>query len=210
MLSGFANVFGVRQHQKAHVRPSVSVELLEYYLYIDVYHELIAQSDARAAKLSSILIYPYQNLSFNSSTRDLTRMLGKPNHKLKLQDTLTEQLLFYRKIISNYKAHVEFHFREGRLFYARRTFRYTSDQERNNIIAEISSKYLGNGELNAQVEKIVDPQGHALVINRGAYLAIDYLDIQGPIFSQLRNRKVASPSAPESDSGANDEISRVI
>ncbi|NEX18353.1 MAG: hypothetical protein C1943_17540 [Halochromatium sp.] len=187
MLLMIGNAFGIQPKTRGQsINQSTSEQLLDDYYHISVYQSLLKKACTLAERVTHAAIMPYPNLAFGSSEWELKKRLGKPNLKLSPENALSEQLYLYRRLIAGYKVRFEFHFYQGALFYAKRVFRHTSREENDLIIENVRKKYLDDTEFNHRQAKIVDHQGNELIINTGVYLSLDYLNMQGPAFAQLR------------------------
>jgi len=187
MLMSLGNALGFRREQHDALVAPASQQLLEHYFHVAVHQGLLDRSLLLKAKPTHSLINPYPKLPFDSSARELTSKLGKPSLRLLPQHALTEELLFYRKRVSGIQVRFEFHFHRGGLFYAKRVYRQTTDEEYHFIIDNIRKKYLSETDFDPESDKIIDVQGNELMISRNKHLSIDYLYAQGPAFGKIRD-----------------------
>lgn len=136
------------------------------------YQALCEASVARTPKRTSVRINPYPGIQFDCTTDDLQQALGEPELNLY---TPKEHLLFYRLKHAGYNIRCEFHFYQGRLFYARRTFGRTLIIDREEVCAALRAKYLKDGLFDPEEEKIIDPLGNEILVRSGSELQLDYL-----------------------------------
>ena len=94
------------------------------------------------------------------------------------------KILFYKRIISDQKVKLEFHFCDDKLFYYNYTFPYLGEQEKNELIHSLCKKYnLESAHLYD--ECIIDSNQIAIRIKDQLDLTFKYLDTKSDFIDYI-------------------------
>ncbi len=155
------------------------------YENLSGYFNLCSLSSLRSAVSSGPQVRCCEDLTFGCSPGDFVRCFGKPQHRLKCLNDLTELLLVYRQQLNSYKIKSEFHFARQGLFYFNRTFPHLSQAQKKELLLLLADKYHDGKPVDFSAEKLVDPFGNEIIVSQNLVLSIDYLARQGSACVEL-------------------------
>ncbi len=118
------------------------------------------------------LIHDRQSLV---SQRDALKRYGMPDCKYPItHNSLKIEILFYRIYIGNYKARLELHFTDDKLFYYSYTLPYINRREEQETLNTLKSKYVKDISFDYENNSIVDKNLFNLWIERVVNLKVHY------------------------------------
>ena len=127
-------------------------------------------------------LFPYANV------RKLKKRYGKPLYHVDHYHGENHiEILYFKRMISDQKVRLEYHFCEGQLFYYNYTFPYLVKHEKDNLFKNIEEKY--NLIYKDIIDNcIVDENSIAMSASDRLDLKIAYLNTKSKFFKYLNNR----------------------
>lgn len=162
-----------------------SDQLKDKYENLSAYFNLCSLSAVRSSVSSGRQIRCCEDLTFGCSPGAFIRCFGKPQHRIKSPNELTDLLLVYRQQWNSYKVKSELHFARQGLFYFNRTFPHLSQAQKQELLAVLTDKYHDGALVDFAAEKLVDPAGNEIIVSQNLVLSIDYLGKQDPACKEL-------------------------
>ncbi|EGV18158.1 hypothetical protein [Thiocapsa marina] len=156
-----------------------SEQLKDKYENLAAYFNLCSLSALRSSVSSRRQICCCDDLTFGCSPGAFVRCFGKPQHRIKGPNELTDLLLVYRQQWHSYKVKSELHFARQGLFYFNRTFPHLSQAQKQQLLLVLADKYHDGEPVDFTTEKLVDPVGNEIIVSQNLVLSIDYLARQG-------------------------------
>ena len=162
--------------------------LVEHYKDFSTYFKLISLIETNDLLKTKKLITIKDKLVCNKITkRTIKKEFKKPQFEYKIQEkNLRIEIYFYKIYLGAYRAKLEIHMNEGRLFYYNYTFTSNlNNLERQEIINIIQEKYLENELFDESKHIIIDTNGTILHIENSLELKIHYINTNDDIVQLL-------------------------
>ena len=170
------------------------LKLLNQFYNINLYKKLLGCILNFKNKQNEITL---NTLFDKADFKSVKKKYGKPLYEIKHDHNQhLIKILFYKRIISDQKVKLEFHFCDDKLFYYSYTFPYLDEQEKNELIYCLRKKY-NLKSANLSDECIVDANQIAIRVKDQLDLTFKYLDTKSDFvdyITKCKNKKSGNDS----------------
>ena len=158
-------------------------KLLKQYYDINLYKKLLRCILNFTNKQDEITLNTlFDKADFKSIKKKYGKALYEIDHD---HDEHLIKILFYKRIISDQKVKLEFHFCDDKLFYYSYTFPYLGEREKNELINNLCKKY-NLKSANFSEECILDDNQIAIRIKDQLDLTFKYLDTKSEFVEYIK------------------------
>jgi hypothetical protein len=160
--------------------------LLDRYNDIMVYCHLLKDTKRKDNLTTYKTISLLKNKPFCQINKaDIKKKYGNPNYYIGNKHPFEMEILFYRSIMGNHRANLDFHFHKNELFLYNYNFPYLNNPDRTEIVEVIESKYLKGEKFNFQNFNIIDNKDNLISINESLVFTISYICLASVFFENL-------------------------
>ncbi|MBI5217344.1 MAG: hypothetical protein HY958_00240 [Bacteroidia bacterium] len=172
-----------------------------YYSHFDVfenindhitYERLLQGLNTNINDINTERDIRFNHLPFGSSTKDLTKKIGKPRFKFKHPHIENIVSYFYRRKFGPLKATTLFCFYNDNLIFGSFIFDNINTSKINELETIIIEKYLGNTDNTANISKILDSHLNKIEIVRSVDFRINFYCGNKSILLKLQEQRQIS------------------
>ena len=134
-------------------------------------------------------------ISFGDSPFSLWLKSGKSSFKYEKREEYRHKIVLYKVYFGNYKAKIEYHFFNKKLFFITYSFPELKDPEK--VINMIKKKYKIDASIDLETSKIIDANNNILYLDTSLEFTINYFtgdkfivdSIEGKLIDIVKNIK---------------------
>jgi hypothetical protein len=159
------------------------------YEDIDRYLDFLASARDKLSIPSPITISLCRNIKFGYHTKNIRRKLFNPLAFYSGNGLLKTDILLYDYNYGGYPAKAEFHLYENKLFYIECNLGDIAFDERQELLQEMKDHF-NIKEMDTEIHKLSDPDGHILSVENGADFKILFADTGNAFYAELSNIEI--------------------